>query len=161
MAKKINHGLEDHNGKIFWKVIHSNAMNHTSVILYVNAPAGYFPREYKIQTNIAQSKGKKLKEAIASEKAHITEGMMSMNDLNKSLHENSGLEKPPHHASEAKTLIHIQFYKPEKDQAIEVPPNLFYNRYLFSGSNHAISIKVDSPLDDSALDEYFLDISNQ
>lgn len=160
MAKKINHGLEDHNGKIFWKVIHSNAMNHTSVILYVNAPEGYFAREYKIITNIAQPKGKKHKEVIASNKAHLNEGIVSRNDLKKSFNIDSGDSEPALPPSEAETMIHIQFYKPEKDTAIGIPPSLFYNRYLFSESNHAVRIKVDSPHADSVLDPYKLDVSS-
>lgn len=170
--KKDNSEMEDHNNKIFWKVIHNNPMDSTSVILYVNSPAGYYASEYKIRRNTYPRKRKELKEAMVKEKNFLLNGEIPENERKNKYSELRGHEEEPPPSGHLSTRIHIQYYKYKKlvfhlvepkgdtqikkyfDKYIPAPTTLFYNRYFLPGADHQVELIVDGEHPDSALEDY-------
>jgi len=149
---KKQYGLYNHAG-VFWKVIHSEKANRTSVILYVNSRKGYYASEYKVVTTGGnEPKPENLKKDLHEHGAELLNSQLdekTREKILKQIYKEHGYEP---YQGDLQTEIHIQYYKND-----DAPENLFYQRYLFPGRDHWIKIVVDSDIDDPELQKWFLD----
>lgn len=154
-TNKKDIGLDNHAGEIYWKVIHENKIDRTSVLLYVNSQEGYYAREFEIDTQYNKAKPKALKDDLESEKHYLLDRKQDENKRMKKLqdlydkHDFHPVHPDP---LNMQTKIHVRIYK-----NADAPKNLFYNQYFFPGKDHRIRLVVDSELDDAELQNLFMD----